>query len=251
MNKRFKDDSEPIILTPDSAVHSHPHDSRHQGRSDFMGPTPLSVEETVEVLGELDKLNAQVQQLTRELDAKDREIAELRVQEASASEDGEPRAPEAGDSEAKDKEIAELKDKYLRTLAESENARRRIRQQSEDSVRVQKENLVRDLLPIVDNLERAVDAAKDATDGKSIVEGVRMVLASLMDFLKTNGVRPMASVGEQFDPNRHEAADQVAHPTHPPNTVVDEFHRGYLMNDKVLRPARVVVSKGDGNGKKA
>ena len=217
-----------------------------------MGPTPLSVEETVEVLGELDKLNAQVQQLTRELEAKDREIAQLQEQQGAASAENSERAvPEAGDSEAKDKEIAELKDKYLRTLAESENARRRIRQQSEDSVRVQKENLVRDLLPIVDNLERAVDAAKDATDGKSIVEGVRMVLASLMDFLKTNGVRPMASVGEQFDPNRHEAADQVAHPTHPPNTVVDEFHRGYLMNDKVLRPARVVVSKGDGNGRKA
>src|SRR5579871_766778 len=106
MNKRFKDDSEPIILTPDSAVHSHPHDSRHQARSDFMGPTPLSVEETVEVLGELDKLNAQVQQLTRELEAKDREIAQLQEQQGAASAENSERAvPEAGDSEAKDKEI--------------------------------------------------------------------------------------------------------------------------------------------------
>ena len=76
-----------------------------------------------------------------------------------------------------------------------------------------------------------------------------MVLASLMDFLKANGVRPMASVGEQFDPNRHEAGDHVPHSSHPPNTVVSEFHRGYLINDKVLRPARVVVSKGDGDDK--
>jgi molecular chaperone GrpE len=252
MSKRFKDDSDPIILTPDSAVHSNPHDPRHQGRSDLAGPAPLSVEETVEVLGELDKLNAQVQELTKELEAKDREIARLKAQDgADAIGNGDPTISAASDTDAKDKELAELKDKYLRTLAENENARRRIRQQSEDSVRLQKENLLRDLLPIVDNLERAVDAAKGSADGKSIVDGVRMVLASLMDFLKTNGVRPMASVGEQFDPNRHEAADQVAHPTHPPNTVVDEFHRGYLINDKVLRPARVVVSKGDRNGKGA
>ena len=99
---------------------------------------------------------------------------------------------------------------------------------------------MRDLLPIVDNLERAVDAAKGSTDGKSIVEGVRMVLASLMDFLKANGVRPMVSVGEQFDPNRHEAATRSRIARIRPIPWSDEFHRGYLMNDKVLRPARVV-----------
>jgi molecular chaperone GrpE len=251
MSKRFKDDSDPIILTPDSAVHFNPRDPRHQGRSDFAGPAPLSVAETIEVLGELDKLNAQVQELTKTLESKDTEIEQLRSQVGAAAPADAPTPSEAAAGDAKDKEIVELKDKYLRTLADSENARRRIRQQSEDSVRLQKENLLRDLLPIVDNLERAVDAAKGSADGKSIVDGVRMVLASLMDFLKTNGVRPIASVGEQFDPNRHEAADQVPHPTHPPNTVVDEFHRGYLINDKVLRPARVVVSKGDGNGKGA
>ncbi len=252
MSKRFKDDNDPIILTPDSAVHARMHEPSYQGRGDVTGPTPLSIEETVEVLGEIDKLNARVQELTTEAEAKDQEIAQLRSQ--MAAEAGAPQTDQAvslEEGDAKDKEIAELKDKYLRTLAEHENSRRRIRQQSEDSVRIQKENLLRDLLPIVDNLERAVEASKGGSDGKSIVEGVRMVLASLMDYLKTNGVRPMASVGEQFDPNRHEAADQVAHPTHPPNTVVDEFHRGYLMNDKVLRPARVVVSKGDGNGNRA
>jgi molecular chaperone GrpE len=253
--KRFRDDSdesERVILTPDSAVHSHAPNPRYHGGRDLAGPTPLSIEETVEVLSELDKLNAQVQELSRELGAKDQEIAQLRAQ--SAADAGAPQTDqsvslETESGDARDKELAELKDKYLRTLAENENARRRIRQQSEESVRIQKENLLRDLLPIVDNLERAVDAARGSADGKSIVDGVRMVLASLMDFLKTNGVRPMASVGEQFDPNRHEAADQVPHLTHPANTVVDEFHRGYLMNDKVLRPARVVVSKGDGNGK--
>src|ERR1039458_1125819 len=142
MSKRFKDDSgeyhgeaQPIItLTPDSAVHSNPHASRYHGRSSHGGPTPLSVEETVEVLGELDKLTAQVQELTKEIESKDREIAQLKLQNAadvSVSEMARPTPGETEGGDAKDKEIAELKDKYLRTLAETENARRRIRQQSE------------------------------------------------------------------------------------------------------------------------
>ncbi len=147
----------------------------------------------------------------------------------------------------KDKEIAELKDKYLRTLAESENVRKRIRQQSEESIRLQRENLLRDLLPVVDNLERAVAAARGGGNGKSIVEGVEMVLASMLDFLKAQGVTPEESVGRPFNPAHHEAIDHVPSDTHPPNTVVQEFHRAYKVGERVLRPARVVVAKGAEN----
>ncbi|HUO03967.1 MAG TPA: nucleotide exchange factor GrpE [Candidatus Binataceae bacterium] len=143
----------------------------------------------------------------------------------------------------KDREIAELKDKYLRTLAETENIRRRVRQQSEESVRLQREALLHDLLPIVDNLERAVEAARKGAEAGSIVQGVEMVLRSLMDYLRANGVTPVASVGQQFDPKRHEAVDHVASDQHPPNTIVAEFHRGYLIGDRTLRPARVSVAK--------
>lgn len=146
--------------------------------------------------------------------------------------------------EEKEKELAELKDKYLRALADGENARKRIRQQSEETVRIQKEGLLRDLLPMVDNLERAIGAAREgASDNAVIVEGVQMVLRSLLDFLKTQGVIPIVSAGQPFDPTRHEAVDQVASDTHPPNTVVNEFHRGYLIGDRVLRPASVSVAK--------
>src|SRR5271166_5949412 len=145
----------------------------------------------------------------------------------------------------KDKEIAELKDKYLRTLADSENARKRIRQQSEESVRIQRESILRDLLPIIDNLERALAAARNGTDTKTIVDGVEMTVRALIDFLRAQGVTPVQSVGQAFDPNRHEAVDQVASDAHPPNTVVDEFHRGYLIGDRTLRPARVSVAKGN------
>lgn len=144
----------------------------------------------------------------------------------------------------KDKEIAELKDKYLRTLAESENARKRVRQQSEESVRIQREAILRDLLPIIDNLERALAAARSGTDTKTIVDGVEMTVRALIDFLRAQGVTPLQSIGQAFDPNRHEAVDHVASQTHPPNTVVNEFHRGYLIGERVLRPARVSVAKG-------
>ena len=154
----------------------------------------------------------------------------------------------------KDKELAELKDRYLRSLAESENARKRIRQQSDETVRLQRENLLRELLPVVDNLERAVDAARGSGNGKPIVEGVEMVLRSLLDLLKQHEVTQLTSVGQPFDPQRHEAVDQIESSQHPPNTVVNEFHRGYQIGERLLRPARVAVAKGtrnsntDGNG---
>jgi molecular chaperone GrpE len=143
-----------------------------------------------------------------------------------------------------EREIAELKDKYLRALADFENARKRIRQQSEESVRLQRENLLRDLLPIVDNLERAVGAAQGGGNGHTIVEGVQMVLSSLLDYLRVQGVTPIEAKGQMFDPRLHEAVDHVASPHHEPNTVVDEMHRGYATGDRILRPARVSVAKG-------
>jgi len=147
-----------------------------------------------------------------------------------------------------EKEVAELKDKYLRALAESENTRKRMRQQSEDSIRNEREHLLRDFLPIVDNLERAVEAARAGGNGDSIVEGVEMVLQSMLNLLKAQGVTALSAVGEKFDPARHEAADHVPSETHPPNTVIDEFHRGYLIGQRVLRPARVRVARESNQG---
>ena len=144
----------------------------------------------------------------------------------------------------KERELAELKDKYLRALADAENMRKRLRQQSEESIRLQRENLLRDLLPMVDNLERAVEAARGGGNGKPIVEGVEMVLRSLLDFLRSQGVTPQEAVGRPFDPQFHEAVDHVESADHPPNTVISEFHRGYRIGERVLRPSRVAVAKG-------
>jgi molecular chaperone GrpE len=143
----------------------------------------------------------------------------------------------------KEKEISELKDKYLRVLADSENARKRIRQQSEDSIRIQRENFLRDLLPIADNLERAVEAARASGDSQSIVAGVEMVLRAMLDFLKGHGVTQINAVGQPFDPQLHEAVDHAPTEAHPPNTVISEHHRGYQIGDRMLRPARVTVAR--------
>src|ERR1700674_3989770 len=146
--------------------------------------------------------------------------------------------------EAKDREIGELNDKYLRALAEQENARKRIRQQAEESIRHQRESLLRDLLPIVDNLELAVAAARSGGDGEAIVAGIEMVLRSLHDLLRGHGVTPQEAVGRSFNPQFHEAVDHLESPEHLPHTVVREYHRGYQIGERVLRPARVAVAKG-------
>lgn len=143
----------------------------------------------------------------------------------------------------KEKELSELKDKYLRVLADSENARKRIRQQSEDSMRIQRENFLRDLLPIADNLERAVEAARASGDSQSIVAGIEMVLRAMLDFLKGHGVTQINAVGQPFDPQLHEAVDHAPTEAHPPNTVISEHHRGYQIGDRMLRPARVTVAR--------
>jgi len=161
-----------------------------------------------------------------------------KLQEALASLEEKQKA-----LEEKEKEAAEYKDKYLRALAESENARKRIRQQAEESARIQREGLLRDLLSIIDNLERAVAAARDGGNGKPIVEGVEMVLRSMVDFLRGHGVTQLSAVGQPFDPLLHEAVDHVESTQHEPNTVVDEFVRGYYIGDRLLRPARVTVSR--------
>jgi molecular chaperone GrpE len=102
---------------------------------------------------------------------------------------------------------------------------------------------MRDLLSIIDNLERAVAAARDGGNGKPIVEGVEMVLRSIMDFLRGHGVTQLSAVGQPFDPLLHEAVDSVETTKHQPNTVVDEFVRGYYIGDRLLRPARVTVAR--------
>jgi molecular chaperone GrpE len=102
---------------------------------------------------------------------------------------------------------------------------------------------------MLDNLERALEAARAAAGAEAIVAGVEMVARSMLDFLRTHGVAQQSAVGRQFDPALHEAIAQIPTDAHPLNSVVEEFHRGYQIGDRVLRPARVSVAAAPSSGR--
>ncbi|HOF39161.1 MAG TPA: nucleotide exchange factor GrpE [Candidatus Hydrogenedentes bacterium] len=149
-------------------------------------------------------------------------------------------AAEPVDVEALLEERDQLKDQLLRARAEFDNFRKRNARDYERLRKTAAEALVRDLLPVMDHLELALKHADDASN--AVVEGVQMVARQFADVLGRHGVVPIPALGEAFDPNVHEAMMQRADDDAEPNTVLEEFQRGYCMGDLVLRPSKVVVS---------
>ncbi len=149
--------------------------------------------------------------------------------------------------EALEKERDELKEHNLRVHAETENFKKRMIREKEDFARYSNEKVVKELLPIVDNLERAVTHAKEAGESGAFLEGVEMTLNLFGQTLEKIGVTPIASVGETFNPEKHEAVQQIESADHEPNVVVSEFQKGYVLNTRLIRPAMVVVSKSPEN----
>src|SRR5919109_3047932 len=145
--------------------------------------------------------------------------------------------------DAKEKEARENYDRFLRQAAELDNFKKRTAREKDEAIRFASEALIRDILPIIDNLERAVAHASGGGNGKPLVEGVEMVLKGLFDVLSKHGVMQISSVGQPFDPHKHEAMAQVESDHHEPNTVIEEHHKGYVLRDRLLRPALVTVSK--------
>jgi len=131
-------------------------------------------------------------------------------------------------------------DLYLRERAELENFRKRAVRERVEAVRFASEPLIRELLPVVDNLERALAHGED--NRLPIMDGVRLVLKSLLETLQRHGVTRIDAMGHPFDPNRHEAMAQVESDEHQPNHVVTQHQSGYLLHDRLLRPALVSVS---------
>ncbi|MFW6010929.1 MAG: nucleotide exchange factor GrpE [Desulfosalsimonas sp.] len=143
-------------------------------------------------------------------------------------------------------EAAETYDRLLRLSAEFENYKKRAQRQMEDHKKYANEELIKDLLSVVDNLERALNAAggqkKKDTDA-SMAEGIEMTLNEILKILKKYNVTPVEAKGKPFDPNYHEALMQEETDEYPENTVVGELQKGYLLHDRLIRPAMVVVSK--------
>ena len=144
--------------------------------------------------------------------------------------------------QSKEMEYKELYDRFLRQMAELDNFKKRAAREKGEAIRYANEGLIRDLLPVLDNLERAVEHARGG-NGKPLLDGIEMVLKGFVDALNKYGVTQISAKGESFDPEKHEAIAQVESTGHEPNTVVDEFHKGYYLLDRLLRPALVSVAK--------
>jgi molecular chaperone GrpE len=152
--------------------------------------------------------------------------------------------------EAKELEAKHNYDRWLRQTAELDNFKKRTARERDEAIRLANEALIKDLLPVVDNLERAVAHASGGGNGKPLVEGVEMVLRQFLDVLTKHGAVQMLAVGQPFDPAKHEAMTQVESDDHEPNSVVEEHQKGYLFRDRLLRPALVSVAKAPGTKEK-
>ena len=150
-----------------------------------------------------------------------------------------------------EKEKDELKDQSLRTHAEAENFKKRLTREKEDFAKYSNEKAVKEILPVIDNLERAVAHAKEAGEGSALIEGVEMTLDLFQKALARLGVSHVEAVGATFNPERHEAVQQIESADHEPNIVISEFQKGYMLHERLIRPAMVVVSAQSSKKKSA
>jgi molecular chaperone GrpE len=142
----------------------------------------------------------------------------------------------------KEKEAADNYDKYVRAVAELENYKKRAVKERTDAIMYGQERLLRDLLPMVDSLERACGQECTVQNLNAFQEGIKLIRDQLLSRLEQHGVKGMSAQGEDFDPNLHEAMLQVETEEHEENKVVEEFEKGYTLHGRLLRPARVSVS---------
>ena len=145
---------------------------------------------------------------------------------------------------AKAEEVTGLNDKYLRLAAEFDNYKRLAQRDQRDQIRFGNEHLLKELLPVVDNLERAIKSSREGAGSDVLIQGVDLTLKQLTGALARFYVVPVETIGRPFDPATHQSVTSVASETIPKQHVVDEFQRGYLLHDRILRAAMVSVSSG-------
>ncbi|RDI44021.1 nucleotide exchange factor GrpE [Falsibacillus pallidus] len=175
-----------------------------------------------------------VEEVFDEAESVDEETVEAAEQQ---NEEGSSLASEL---EAK---LEESENRYFRLRADFENFRRRVNLDKESSEKYRAQSLISDLLPAIDNFERAMQMAPENEQTKSLLQGMDMVYRSLIEALKKEGVEPIEAVGTEFDPHLHQAVMQVEDPGHESNVVVEEFQKGYKLKDRVIRPSMVKVNQ--------
>jgi len=141
--------------------------------------------------------------------------------------------------EASDKNL----DLYIRSQAEIDNLKKRYQKERQDLVKFANESLIKQLLPVVDNLEKAIAHSQDEDSIEAIREGIDLTLKGLTDILQKAGVETVEAVGEQFDPNFHEAVSEMADDGVEPGTVIKDLQKGYTLHQRLIRPSMVIVNK--------
>lgn len=142
-----------------------------------------------------------------------------------------------------EKSLEEMENKYLRLHADFDNFRRRSRLDFEASQKYRAQNLVEELLPAIDNFDRALNMDVKTEEGQSLLKGMQMIFNHIMSALEKEGVEPIDAVGKEFDPHFHQAVMQVSDENVESNTVVEELQKGYKLKDRVIRPAMVKVAE--------
>ncbi|MBU4304064.1 MAG: nucleotide exchange factor GrpE [Candidatus Omnitrophica bacterium] len=145
----------------------------------------------------------------------------------------------------KQKEVQESVDRLLRLQADFENTRKRMERDRSEFIKFADEQVISELIPFVDDFQRAFDAADSTKDFNVLHKGVEMILNHLLEFLKRKGVTEIEAAGKPFDPRYHEAMLQVESDDYPENTVIEELQKGYMLNNRVVRTAKVKVSKSN------
>ena len=145
--------------------------------------------------------------------------------------------------DALEKLLCEEKDRVLRLSAEFENYKKRKQRELDDFKKFANETIFKQLLTVVDNLERALSSAEEVSEDQGLTEGIKLTHKEILKMFELFGVKPVDALNQSFDPNFHQAVTQVETDDHPENTVTSELQKGYLLHDRLIRPAMVVVSK--------
>ncbi len=179
-----------------------------------------------------------LEEMQREIDEHEKSSEELENNQPE-TEVIEEAPEEKSELELLQEKVAEDEERYKRLQADFENFRRRTRQEKEELSALVVQNFITELLPMVDNFERAL--AAEVTDGESFKQGVEMIFGQMMDVLKNRGLEHIETQDAKFDPNFHQAVMRVENPELEDDTIVSELQKGYMVKGKVIRPSMVQV----------
>lgn len=148
----------------------------------------------------------------------------------------------------REEEVKDMRDKYLRALADMDNYRKRMERELDSFRQYAQVEFFNRIIPVLDSFERAIDGAQVENDYAKYAQGIEIIYRQLKDALRSMGLEDFSSLGEAFDPSRHEAVASVVNDEKPENTVVEEISKGYMVRERVIKPAKVLVSKQSKGG---